>query len=73
MNEKKNDAVVRIHQAVILILFVFSLFVKEEVKKFFWLIIGCAALSLTIQSFFFTSKADSFRDENMRMDSDQNK
>ena len=64
MNEKKNDAVVRIHQAVILILFVFSLFVKEEVKIFFWMIIGGAVLSLIIQSFF--SKADAYRDEDMR-------
>jgi hypothetical protein len=72
MNEKKNEAIVRIHQAVILILFVFSLFVKEEVKIFFWLIIGGAVLSLTIQSFYRT-KADGFRDEDMRMNSDQNK
>ena len=73
MNQKKNDAIVRIHQAVILILFVFSLFVKEEVKKFFWLIIGCAALSLTIQSFFYRAKGDSFRDEDVRMNPDRRK
>ncbi|MFL5740261.1 MAG: hypothetical protein ACJ75B_08585 [Flavisolibacter sp.] len=64
MNEKKNDLVVRIHQAVILILFVFSLFVKEEVKKFFWLIIGTAVISLMIQSFVYRTKQNSIGDEN---------
>lgn len=61
MNEKKNyTLLVRIHQLVILVLFVFSLFVKEEIKKVFWLIIGSAVLSLMIQAFIYGARPGSF-------------
>ena len=54
--EKKNDTtLIRIHQAAILVVFVFSLFVKEEVKKYFWLFIGVMLLSLMIQVFMTRS------------------
>jgi hypothetical protein len=61
MNEKKNYTfLVRMHQLVILVLFVFSLFVKEEIKKVFWLIIGSAALSLVIQTFVYRARPGSY-------------
>ena len=62
--EKKNDTtLIRIHQAVILVVFVFSLFVKEEVKKYFWLFIGAMLLSLMIQVFLSGSGPGLFQDK----------
>jgi multisubunit Na+/H+ antiporter MnhG subunit len=63
MNQRKNALLIRIHQAVIVIFFVFSLFVKEEVKIFFWLIIAAAALSLLIQARINGSRPDWYEDE----------
>ncbi len=64
MNEKKNySLLVRVHQLVILVLFVFSLFVKEEIKKIFWIIIAGLALSLLIQSRIYHARAGSFGDK----------
>lgn len=58
MNQKKNyTLIVRIHQLLIGVLFIFSLFVKEDIKKVFWLIIATAALSLIIQSHVYDAKA----------------
>jgi diacylglycerol kinase len=64
MNSKQNwNLITRIHQLLILVLLVFSLFVKPEVKKVFWLIIAGAVLSLLIQGFLYGVKEDSFRDK----------
>lgn len=61
MEQKENgNLVIRLHQFVILVLLVFSLFVKPEVKKVFWLIIGTAVISLLIQVILFGVKPDSF-------------
>jgi len=62
--EKKNDTtLIRIHQATILVVFVFSLFVKEEVKKYFWLFIGTMLLSLMIQVLLSRSGSHLFQDK----------
>jgi hypothetical protein len=62
--EKRNDTtLIRIHQAMILVVFIFSLFVKEEVKKFFWLFIGVMVLSLMIQTMLSRSRTGLFRDK----------
>ena len=54
MNSKQNwKLITRIHQLLILVLLVFSLFVKPEVKKVFWLIIAGAVLSLMIQMLLY--------------------
>lgn len=61
MNEKKNySLLVRVHQLVILVLFVFSLFVKEEIKKIFWIVMAGLALSLVIQSRIYNLRAGPF-------------
>lgn len=57
MNESKNHMVIiRIHQLLLMVLLVFSLFVKEEVKKGFWLAIGLLVLSLLVQVFLHGAK-----------------
>jgi hypothetical protein len=64
MNSKQNwKLITRIHQLLILVLLVFSLFVKPEVKKVFWLIIAGAVLSLMIQMLLYGVKEDSFGDK----------
>jgi diacylglycerol kinase len=64
MNKIQNwTLIIRIHQLLILVLLVFSLFVKPEVKKVFWLIMGGAILSLLIQVFLFNMKQDSYKDK----------
>ena len=64
MKEKKYwSPIIRIHHAVILVVFVFSLFVKPEVKKIFWLIIATGMLSLLIQFFLHNVKSSSYNDK----------
>ncbi|MGZ8537209.1 MAG: hypothetical protein ACXWV9_03050 [Flavisolibacter sp.] len=64
MNKNENAKfLIRLHQVIILVLFVFSLFVKPEVKKFFWIVIGCVSLSLLIQEMLYRADPRLFGDK----------
>jgi hypothetical protein len=51
------------NEVIILVLFVFSLFVKPEVKKFFWIVIGAVSLSLVIQEILYRADPGLFGDK----------
>jgi hypothetical protein len=64
MNKNENaKLLIRLHQVIILVLFVFSLFVKPEVKKFFWMVIGAVSLSLIIQELLYRADPGLFGDK----------
>ena len=64
MNKNENAKfLIRLHQVIILVLFVFSLFVKPEVKKFFWMIIAGGAISLIIQEMLYRADPGLFGDK----------
>jgi phosphoglycerol transferase MdoB-like AlkP superfamily enzyme len=64
MNKTENARfLIRLHQVIIMVLFVFSLFVKPEVKKFFWMIIAAGALSLLIQELLYRADPGLFGDK----------
>jgi hypothetical protein len=64
MNKDENAKfLIRLHQVIILVLFVFSLFVKPEVKKFFWMIIAGGAISLLIQEMLYRADPGLFGDK----------
>ena len=64
MNKNENAKfLIRLHQVIILVLFVFSLFVKPEVKKFFWMVIGAVSLSLVIQEMMYRADPGLFGDK----------
>jgi len=64
MNKNENAKfLIRLHQVIILVLFVFSLFVKPEVKKFFWMIIAGGAVSLIIQEMLYRADPGLFGDK----------
>lgn len=62
--EKRNYSVlIRIHQGLILLLFTFSLFVKADVKKFFWMTMGILVISLLIQVILYSIRPGAFADK----------
>ena len=64
MNKNENaKLLIRLHQLIILVLFVFSLFVKPEVKKIFWIVIGAVSLSLIIQEMLYRADPGLFGDK----------
>jgi len=64
MNRNENaKLLIRLHQVIILVLFVFSLFVKPEVKKFFWIVIAGASLSLVVQEMLYRTDPGLFGDK----------